>query len=296
MDRPSIIDTHVHFWDLRRPDEGLAWVWLDKDADHPILGDIDAIKMVRYDAEALWAEARFAGVDAFVHVQAAIGSTDPVAETRWLERMRATSPVPMTIVAHADLGTEDARAQLDAHAEASPAFVGVRDFAVEPMLAAGAEVPAFEQSFRTLAERGLVLDMDCEWPNMANAAALARRHPDLRIVLEHIGFPRRRDDGYFESWRAGMRTLAAEPSVTCKISGVAMTDPRFTEESLRPWVETAVETFGADRCVVGSNWPLDRLCSSYDVIMGLYRAYLGQLSPTEQEAVLSGNARRLYRL
>jgi hypothetical protein len=56
-------------------------VWLAKDADHPILGNIDAIKMLTYDVEALWAEARFADVEAFVHVQAAIGSDDPVKET-----------------------------------------------------------------------------------------------------------------------------------------------------------------------------------------------------------------------
>lgn len=296
MTRTALIDTHVHFWDLRDPDDGLAWVWLEKGFDHPVLGNIDNMKSDRYDIEGVWAEARFADVEAFVHVQAALGSSDPVQETRWLERMRSTAPVPFAIVAHADLGTAAAGAQLDAHAEASPAFAGVRDFAVEPMLASGETVAAFEESFAALAARGLVLDTDCEWPNMATLRGLAARHPDLPIVLEHIGFPRTRDDEYFGNWSTALRELALAPNVTCKISGLGMTDPRFTADSLRRWVETCVEAFGPERCVLGSNWPLDRLYSSYDAIMTLYREFIGTLSADEQTAVLAGNAKRLYRL
>jgi predicted TIM-barrel fold metal-dependent hydrolase len=296
VSRDPIIDTHVHFWDMRNPDPGLDWVWLAKDADHPIIGNIDAIKMLAFDINALWAEARFADVTAFVHVQAAIGSDDPVKETIWLTRMRETSPVPFTIVGDEVLAGENALAQLDRHCE-SPYFVGIRDFRTEPMLAAGDVIPAFEASLDVMADRGLVFDMDCEWPNMAAARALAERHPNLQIVLQHIGFPRSRDDEYFDNWAAAMRHLAGAPNVTCKISGVGMTDPRFTAESLRRWIDTPLEAFGADRCVLGSNWPVDRLYSSYDVIMDIYRDRVSALFGEEdQRKVLSGNAARIYRL
>jgi hypothetical protein len=72
--------------------------------------------------------------------------------------------------------------------------------------------------------------------------------------------------------------------VHCKISGLGMTDPRFTRESLRRWVQTCVEVFGPDRCVLGSNWPVDRLFSSYDVIVDLYRDYLSDLGDEEQRS------------
>jgi predicted TIM-barrel fold metal-dependent hydrolase len=165
------------------------------------------------------------------------------------------------------------------------------------MLASGEVIPAFEASLDVLAERGLVFDLDCEWQNMAAARALAERHPDLQVVLEHIGFPRSRDDEYFSNWAAAMRLLAGAPNVTCKISGVGMTDPRFTAESLRRWIDTPLEAFGADRCVLGSNWPVDRLYSSYDVIMDIYRDRVSALFGEEdQRKVLSGNAARIYRL
>jgi predicted TIM-barrel fold metal-dependent hydrolase len=296
LSRHPLIDTHVHFWNMRDPDPGLAWVWLDKDADHPILGNIDAIKVLRYDINALWAEARFADVGGFVHVQAAIGSDDPVKETMWLTRMRETAPVPFTIVGDAELGGNDAMRQLDGHCE-SQYFVGIRDFHSEPMLAAGDVIPQFETSLEVMAERGLVFDLDCEWPNMPAARDLALRHPDLTVVLQHIGFPRRRDDEYYANWAAGLRTLAEAPNVTCKVSGLAMTDPRFTAESLRRWIDTPLEVFGPDRCVLGSNWPVDRLYSSYDVIMDIYRQRIAEIfSPDDQRKVLSENAARIYRL
>lgn len=295
MGRAPIIDTHVHFWDLRNPRENLDWVWLPAGLDHPILGNIDNIKSLRYDIEGVWAEARFADVEAFVHVQAAIGSKDPVEETRWLEEMRGQTDVPFSIVGHVDLTTAEAARQIDEHQEASPVFAGVRDFAVEPALAEG-NLDALDAGLRELIARDLLLDMDCEWMNMPAGLELARRHPDLMIVLEHIGFPRSRDDAYFASWSTNIRELAQATNVTCKVSGLAMTDPRFTRESLKPWVMTCLEAFGPDRIVLGSNWPIDRLYSSYDVIMDLYREYMSGYSAEDQAKMLAGNARALYKL
>lgn len=295
MSRQPIIDTHVHFWNRRNPDPGMAWVWLADDADHPIIGNIDAIKMLAYDINGVWAEARFADVSGFVHVQAAIGSDDPVKETRWLTRMRESTDIPFVIVADADLGSDQAIAQLDGHGE-SPYFVGVRDFKAEGLLATEGITPQYEESLAEMARRGLVFDIDCEWQNMRAARDLALRHPDLQIVLQHIGFPRSRDDEYYENWRSGMTALTVAENVTCKISGLGMTDPLFTAASLQRWIDSPLEIFGPDRCVLGSNWPVDRLYSSYDVIMDIYRERVGVLPEADQLKVLSENAARIYRL
>lgn len=292
-DRLPIVDTHVHLWNLAHPE--LRWNWVDTGDDHPILGDIDPIKMRAFEMKHLNAETRFAGIDAFVHVQAAIGSADPVEETRWLTAMAREWPQLRGIVGHVDLGERDAEQVLDRHGE-SPLFRGVRDFAIEPYLAAGVPDPVFESSLALLARRGLVLDLDCGYPAMPAARAMAERHPDLVVVLEHLGFPRRRDDDYAAAWRRAMTDLAAAPNVVCKISGIAMTDPLFTPESLSPWLRHCLEAFGPDRCMVGSNWPLDRLCSSYDVIMDFYRAGVSGLTAEERRRVLSGTARRVYDL
>jgi predicted TIM-barrel fold metal-dependent hydrolase len=93
-------------------------------------------------------------------------------------------------------------------------------------------------------DRGL--DIDREHPNMPPARAMADRHADLTIVLEHVGFPRPRDDECFRAWRQGLADLERAEHVVCKISGVAMTDPLFTKESLAPWVQCCLAKFGPE--------------------------------------------------
>lgn len=288
-----IIDTHIHLWDLKHPE--LKWVWLDKDAAHPILGNIDAIKSVQFLLDNVWAEARFSGISGFVHIQAAIGSPNPVTETVWLSEMAKTAKVPMTIIGDCALGQPGAIAQLEDHMR-SPLFVGVRDFNAEPMLAGGDIFADYETSLSFMAKNNLVFDLDCEWQNMGGALALAQRHPDLQIVLEHIGFPRRRDPEYFNSWKKAINQLAQAENVTMKISGLPMTDPMFSKESLRPWAEESLAAFGPDRTVLGSNWPVDRLYCSYATIIEFTREYISSLSVDEQTKVCNINAKRIYRL
>lgn len=287
-----IIDTHAHFYDFSHPE--LKWVWLDRDAIHPILGNINPIKAPQYLVENFYAESRFAGVEGVVHVQAAIGSPNPVTETVWLTQMNKKSPIPIRIVADCDLGAPSAISQLEQHAQ-SKLFVGIRDFKAEPMMAGKEINPNYETSLKWMAKRELVFDLDCEWQNMGEARKLAERHPELPIVLEHIGFPRKRTNPYFENWRKAVKDLAKAANVSMKISGIAMTDPHFTKQSLKPWVDTCLNAFGADRCVIGSNWPVDRLFSSYDLIMSFYREYIEKLSPSEQRKILNKNAARLYK-
>ena len=287
-----IIDTHAHFYDLSHPE--LRWNWLEPAAIHPILGNINAIKAQEYLVENFHAESRFAGVEGVVHVQAAIGSPNPVTETVWLTEMNKKSPIPIRIVAECELGSASALSQLEQHAK-SKLFVGIRDFKAEPMLASKEINPTYEASLKWMAKRQMVFDLDCEWQNMGEARKLAQRHPDLPIVLEHIGFPRKRTKAYFENWRKAVKDLAKAENVVMKISGVAMTDPHFTKQSLKPWVDTCLNAFGADRCVIGSNWPVDRLYSSYDLIMGYYRDFIAKLSPTEQRKILYKNGAKLYK-
>ena len=122
------VDTHVHFYDLRRKD--FVYAWLQADFVHPIIGDINAIKALVYDATAYRAETRFANVPKIVHVQAALGAPDPVGETVWLEEMAKATGWPNGIVAHSDLKADGVQAELERHLAASPRVRGIRDFGV----------------------------------------------------------------------------------------------------------------------------------------------------------------------
>lgn len=285
----GFVDTHVHLIDQRHP--RLRFSWQEPGFIHPLLGEIDPVKHLAYGPEAFEAESRFAGVTKFVNVQSATDTPDPVEETIWLQRLAEETGWPTAIVAHVDLAAEDAEAQLERH-RASPGLRGIRDFGQGDYLVD----PAWRRGAALLPGRDLILDLDCRWEQMAEAQDLAEAIPDLTIVLEHAGYPLERTDEYLRAWRDGISTLSRSPNVMCKISGLGMGDPRWTLESLRPMVEYVLEAFGVERCFFGSNWPVDRLYSSYDAVVGAYRELVSTFSADEQERLLAGNAERTYRI
>jgi predicted TIM-barrel fold metal-dependent hydrolase len=86
------------------------------------------------------------------------------------------------------------------------------------------------------------------------------------------------------------------PTTVVKISGLGMADHAWTVESLRPWVHTCLELWGVDRAVFGTNWPVDRLFSSYGDVLDAYAELIAELPAADQAALFSGNARRVFRL
>jgi predicted TIM-barrel fold metal-dependent hydrolase len=283
------VDTHVHFYDLK--DETLYYSWLQRDWVHPILGNIDPLKALRYDADCYIAETRFANVTKAVHVQAALGIEDPVRETEWLEKMADRTGFPQAIIAYSDLARPNVEAELERHA-AYPRVRGIRDFGHGDYLVD----PAWERGFALLEKFGMLLDLDCTWENMKKARNLADRHPGIPVVLEHAGFPRARTEEYFRNWRSGLTELARAGNALCKISGLGMCDPRWSVESIRPWVSSCIEIFGVERCFFGTNWPVDRLYSSYDPVVNAYAEIIGGFSQGEKEALFFRNAERTYRI
>lgn len=289
MARLPFVDTHVHYWDLKDPD--LKYVWLEPDWIHPILGNIDGLKVLRYMAPQYIAETRFQNVSKAVHVQAAIGIADPVEETRWLQRQADETGFPHGIVAHCDLTASDAAETLDRHLEHAN-MRGVRDFGQGDYLSD----PAWQQGYALLGSRELVFCLDVLPENLGKARALAEKTPDVVLCIDHTGFPRARDAEYFEMWKKGMTDAAGAPNVVCKISGLGMCDNAWTVDSIRPWVLAAIEAFGTDRSFFGTNWPVDRLYSSFGDVVDAYEEIISGFSPAEQEALFSKNAERIFRI
>ena len=138
--------------------------------------------------------------------------------------------------------------------------------------------------------------LDSSPETYAKIRALAEKHPNIVICLDHAGFPRQRDDEYFGSWRKEIQDLAVASNVIIKISGLGMYDRAWTVETLRPWVMTCIESFGPQRTVFGSNWPVDRMYSSYPDVINAYAELINRFSANEQTAMFSGNAERYFRI
>ncbi len=283
------VDTHFHLHDMKHPQ--LRYGWLEPDAVHGFLPDTDPLKSQHYFIKDYLAEIRFANVVKAIHVQAAVNTPDPVVETAWLQAFADETGYPQGIVAECHLARPDAAAVLDQQL-AYNNVRGIRDFGDGRYLIE----PAWRRGFAELAPRTLVSCIDTRVELAEDIRDLARTFPETQICIDHCAIPMGRDAESFRRWRAAMDVMAGSPNVTMKVSGLGMCDPRWTVESIRPYVLGSIEAFGVRRVVFGTNWPVDRMYSSYPDVINAYAEIISGFSRDEQTALFSGNAERLFRI
>ena len=290
MAKHEFVDAHVHYYDMQHP-ELVYGHWLPG-VPHPEMGwEFQKLAEKNYLAEDYIAETRNANVVKAIHVQAAIGSPDPVTETEWLQEAADRTGYPHGIVAHADLRDPGVEAVLERHCE-SPNMRGIRDFSYGDYLVE----PDYHRGFALLEKYNLISSMPSVWQDMEKLRDLANRFPNITIVVDHTGLPEERTPEYFDNWRRGAAIAASCDNIRWKISGLAMGDHDWTVDSIRPYVLTSIETFGVDRCFFATNWPVDWLWSSYDAVVDAYTEIVSDFSPDEQAALFSKNAEELYRI
>ena len=290
MPKLEFVDAHVHFYDMQHPE--LVYSHWQPDVPHPTLGwQMQRLAERNYLAEDYIDETRNANVVKAVHVQAAIGSPDPVTETEWLQEAADRTGYPHGIVAHADLRDPGVEAVLERHCE-SANMRGIRDFSYGDYLVE----PDYHRGFALLEKYNLISSMLAVWQDMEKLRDLANKFPNITIVVDHTGLPEERTDEYFEDWKRGAATAATCDNIRWKISGLGMGDNNWTVDSIRPYVLTSIETFGVDRCFFATNWPVDWLWSTYDAVVDAYTEIVADFTPDEQRALLSKNAEELYRI
>ena len=290
MQKPEFIDAHVHFYDMGHPE--LFYAHWQPDEDHPVLGaQTRKLAERNWLAENFIALSRDSNVTKAVHVQAAIGSPDPVKETEWLQEAADRTGFPHAIVAHADLRDPGVEAVLERHCE-FPNMRGVRDFSYGDYLVE----PDFHRGYALMEKYDLVASIAAQWQDMEKLRDLAAAFPNTVIVIDHAGGPAERTPEYFGHWKRGMQVAAQAENIICKISGLGMGDQNWTVESIRPYVLHCIETFGVERSLFATNWPVDGLWSDYDTIVSAYDEITRDFTEDERRAMFSANTERLYRI
>jgi L-fuconolactonase len=275
----QIIDSHQHVWDPA----ARAQPWLDSDAALAPLRR-------RFDIGDLAPQAKAAGVAATVVVQTV---TEP-GETPELLALAATEPLVAAIVGWTDLTSPAVRADLS-RLRALPGgsfLTGIR----HPLLTEPATDwlarPDVRRGLSAVAAAGMCFDLVLQPHQLPTAIAVATGLPELTFVLDHLGNvavgPHLDAD-----WAAAFTALAALPNTVCKLSGIL--GEAGTAE-IRPYLDLAVECFGPDRLMFGSDWPVCTLTASYGTVVTAAAELTGDLSGPEQQAVLADTAGRVYRI
>lgn len=271
------IDAHQHFWRLARGDYG----WLTPDLA-PIYLDFGP-----GDLAPLLAEA---GIDGTVLVQAA----PTVAETEYLLEIAAARDFVLGVVGWVPFGDPAAPETL-ARLSESGRLVGVR-----PMIQDIADDdwmlrPDLAPAFGAVRELDLSFDALVLPRHLPRLRRLLERHPDLRVVIDHGAKPEIRA-GRFDGWAADMRALAEGTGAYCKLSGlVTEAAAEWSAADLRPYVEHLLESFGPDRLIWGSDWPVLRCAGDYAGWLATAEALVGG-DAAARAAIFGGTAQQAYRL
>lgn len=292
------IDPHHHLWDIVNN----PYPWLTGPREPRFYGDYGAICR-NYLIPEFLADIRPHNVVQSVHVQANWDMRDPVAESRWVQSVADTHGYPHGIVGFVDLGKPDAESLIKAHAQ-FPNMRGIRQILgthPDPRFRQVARTdllndPAWVRNFARLAKYGLAFDLMVFHRQLRDCVPLAKGHSDIPIILEHSGMPDDRTPEGFKRWQDSIQALAACPNVTCKLSGLGLTGPGWTLPAMQQYCRALIAAFGPERCMFASNFPVDRLFSTFDQLYDAFYAVAEAYAPTAQKALFHDTAKRVYRL
>lgn len=297
LPEPGLIDAHHHLWAPDSDPERVGWAWL-KQRGRRQFGDPKPIQR-DYLLEEFATEPAPTRLAGSVHVQVDNSLPNPVAETRFIQRISDAGGLPIMIVGFANLDAPDVDAVLIRHA-AYPNFRGIRQiiaravqrpeisFAPRDYLADS----DWRAGFAALEGRGLSFDLQLYPEQMEAAAALLSDHPDIPVVVDHLGSPHDLSEAGLRVWHSGMATLAALPHVEVKLSGYAMYFGAELGQGARDVTAEIIALFGPDRVMFGSNFPVDKLHLHYRAALNLIEEVA---APRHAARILDGNARRFYR-
>lgn len=278
MSTLPMVDAHFHCWKLARADYG----WLTS-ALAPIYRDV---------AVADWqAQAAPHGVTGGVLVQAA----PTEAETHFLLTQADANPAVLGVVGWVDLLAPHAPARIHALAQ-HPRLKGLRPMLQDISDPAWILQPALAPALHAVVECALVFDALVKAEHLPHLLTLAQRHPGLRMVIDHAAKPDIAA-GQWQPWADSLARMAHETQALCKLSGL-MTEagPNPPDGAVQRWGQHVLQSFGAQRVLWGSDWPVLELSGSYAGWWKETEKLLAPLGASERAAVMGGNARRLYRL
>ncbi len=291
-----MIDAHFHIW--RQAD----LPWLTGPMVPRIFGPYQPLRR-DYTMSEYLRDIDGQGVTEAVYVQANWAPEEAEAEVAWVEGVANATGWPHAIVGFADLTLADARPALDRLAR-HPRMRGIRQqlhwhqnpawrFAARPELARDATL---QRNVAQLADYDWVFELQVFDTQIPGACELIDACPQVTFVLVHAGMLNDLSGAGRDRWRRHLADLARRPNVVAKVSGFGTFLRRNDPEHVGWMISETVLAFGAGRCLFGSNFPIEKLWTSYAGLIDAFRRGAGGLAEGERVALFETTARRVYRL
>ena len=275
-----VVDSHQHYWDLQR----FEYPWMAGEQLEPLRRN--------FLPEDLRPLIDKAGVDRTVFVQ----TQHNLEENRWVLELCRENDFLAGMVGWVDLASEQCEEQLLEFWD-DPYFVGIRhithdepddDFIIRDDVVRG---------LGTLEKHGVPFDLLFFTRHLRHAPTLAERLPNLKMVIDHLSKPLIKE-GRMDRWPEEIKAAARYPNMYCKLSGMVTEADwnAWKPADFKPYVETALEAFGPDRCMFGSDWPVSTLAGEYGQVFHLLEEVLGPISDDERAKIFGQTAAKFYNL
>src|SRR5436305_10641519 len=275
----TIIDSHQHFWQVGRFD----YPWMSA----------EVARLYRdFLPEALEPILKDCGVRQTVLVQA----SNSLEETQWLLELADRHRFIAGVVGWVDLTSPQVEEQIVAFTT-HPKFKGVRHLVESEPADDWLTQPRVLDGLKVLAAHGLAYDLLVHTRHLKYVPTVAEHCPDLRLVVDHMAKPPIAS-GEIKEWARELKAVAQIPGIHCKLSGLVTEADHaaWTTADLTPYVEGALDWFGAERMLIGSDWPVCLLATTYERALEAYQELLAGLNDRERQRIFAGNATSFYRL
>jgi predicted TIM-barrel fold metal-dependent hydrolase len=293
----GIVDAHHHIW--RQAD----LPWLSGPPAPRIFGPYEALRR-DYLVDEYRADVTPFGIEKAVYVQTNWLPDKSVDEVRWVQSVADQTGWPHAIVGSANLLNGDCRDVFRAQAKASPLMRGTRlqlhwhkdpalRFAPAPDLMNDS---LFRRNLARIEDLGWLFELQVFPEQMRDAAKLAADFPGIPFVLVHAGMLERDTPDYCAAWLEGMQRMAAQPNVYVKLSGLGTFAHRVDAAFIAGVIRDCVALFGADRCMFGSNFPIEKLWTDFEGLWSAHGKALAELAEVDRLNILRNTATRVYQL
>ncbi len=291
-----MIDAHHHIWQQK------DLPWLLGPEQPRIFGPYSAIKR-DYLIDEYLNDLKGLGITKSVYVQANWAPNWFEDEVAWVQSVADASGWPHGIVGYADFTVDDVRPQLD-RLKKYPLMRGLRQqlhwhenplyrFAATPDLPSNA---VLQRNVAHLGDYGWTFDLQVFSGQMDAAVELAHACPDVTFILQHAGMLEDSSEEGWAAWRKGMKRLSKCKNVVTKLSAFGTFIQRNDPEFIAEMVAETVAIFGAKRCMFGSNFPIEKLWTSYGELFAAFQKATANLPKTQQKAIFHDTAARVYQL
>ena len=302
-----IIDAHHHLWDL----DAVHYPWLATKGIVRFFGDPAPIQK-NYLVKDLKQDIGDLPVQGSVHIQVGADENQHLLESQTVQSLADSSGLNNSpslangIVAYCQLEDPERNLMLDELAKLDN-FRGVRQIVgrspeEDQQTGTGSLLnnPQWLDGLYELERRSLSFDLQLIPDQMQQAAEVFAQVPNLAVALCHCGSPWYRDEIGWAMWIDGLRLLAENSNVHCKISGLSMFDHDWSTDTIRPIITAVLDAFGPERCMFGSNFPVDKLHTSYQKLWMAYLEIVNDHKPSFSEpqkyALFKDNCSAFYKL